>query len=153
MAGRSLTSLRRGIAAAIAALALVAVFAAPAGAGTPAAIDQYIENAPGHLGQPTHKHNHGGGGGAGGGGGGGVVLTPSGVPIPAGPAVADRVFHLAHADETSKAEQGGGPIPLTDYPATPLVVFILLIALIAALAGIARRVMADRAARAAGPEV
>jgi hypothetical protein len=129
--------------AAVAAAILLAALPAYAGAGTPAAIDQYVETPPGNLGNP-------GGGGDRGPGRDGSDPAPAAVPgLPAGvPAVGPATAtspQLERTSETSTLQTGGGVIPGTGYPATPLVLLLLLLLAIAAAVAVARKLAAKYA--------
>jgi hypothetical protein len=124
---------------------LSAGFGAQAFAATPAAMDQYIENAPGNLGHPGGGHHHGGGGHAGGGttptaGTGTTQGTGTAAASPAGPSRS-----AADTDSgVSGPERGSGTVPVVGYPSTPLVTFLLLALLLAAVLAAARYVLSRR---------
>lgn len=122
---------------------LAAALPAYAGAATPAAIDQYVENAPGNLGNPGGENR----GPKGGKDPDEVVpaLPGASAAVVAGavetPAV-KRARRLAESTRVSVVESGGGTVPLLGYPWTPFLVVLLILALIAAAAAAARWALA-----------
>jgi hypothetical protein len=127
------------------AVMLSAGFAAVANAAaTPAALDQYSENAPPNLGHGGKQFQHNGGGDNGSGSeqGGVTALPPSASPPSAPAAIAELPNGSGKQAQAANlppaSERGSATLPILGYPLTPFLIVLLILLALALMFALAR---------------